>query len=151
MKTLVEKLKNYNRWRRGDKTVPQPASKEVGEMIDQAIEAIEGCGGIFKACGLRVLNDEVSLQAVGWDDVRLLLSKVQLLAVLHDLKWVDVEHRGFTMMVEKDSDVDHLAQEFEAWEKGKKEKRNQRGFCDSNEDHRWELVRGGHREEGGLR
>lgn len=41
MKTLVEKLKNYNRWRRGDKTIPQPAPKEVGEMIDQAIEALE--------------------------------------------------------------------------------------------------------------
>lgn len=41
MKTLVEKLKNYNRWRRGDETIPQPSPKEVGEMIDQAVEAIE--------------------------------------------------------------------------------------------------------------
>lgn len=41
MKTLVEKLKNYNRWRRGDETIPHPAPKEVGEIIDQAIEALE--------------------------------------------------------------------------------------------------------------
>ena len=41
MKTLVEKLKNYNRWRRGDETTPQPAPKEVGEIIDQVIEALE--------------------------------------------------------------------------------------------------------------
>ena len=41
MKTLVEKLKNYNRWRRGCESIPHPAPKEVGEMIDQAIEALE--------------------------------------------------------------------------------------------------------------
>ena len=41
MKTLVEKLKNYNRWRRGDEAVPMPHRQEVGEMIDQAIEVIE--------------------------------------------------------------------------------------------------------------
>lgn len=41
MKTLVEKLKDYNRWRRGDESIPQPAPKEVGEMIDRAIKAIE--------------------------------------------------------------------------------------------------------------
>lgn len=117
MKTLVEKLKNYNRWRRGDETIPQPAPKEVGEMIDQAIEALEGGGGMFKACGLRLLNDELSLQAVGWSDVRLLLSKVQLLAVLHELKWVDVQHEGFTMMVEPDTDIEVLAAEFEEWKK----------------------------------
>jgi hypothetical protein len=41
MKELIEKLKNYNRWRRGDETVPMPHPQEVGEMIDQAIKAIE--------------------------------------------------------------------------------------------------------------
>lgn len=41
MKTLVEKLKNYNRWRRGDEAVPMPHPQEVGEMIDQAIKVIE--------------------------------------------------------------------------------------------------------------
>ena len=51
MKELIEKLKKYNRWRRGDETVPQPHPQEVGEMIDQAVEALEG-GGMFKACGL---------------------------------------------------------------------------------------------------
>lgn len=40
MKTLIEKLKNYNRWRRGAETIPQPSPKEVGEMIDQAIEVL---------------------------------------------------------------------------------------------------------------
>ena len=41
MKELIEKLKNYNAWRRGDETVPMPHPQEVGEMIDQAIKAIE--------------------------------------------------------------------------------------------------------------
>jgi len=41
MKELIEKLKKYNAWRRGDETVPQPHPQEVGEMIDQAIEVIE--------------------------------------------------------------------------------------------------------------
>lgn len=119
MKELIERLRNYNRWRRGDETIPQPAPEEVGEMIDQVIEALEVGGGLFKACGLRMLNDELSLQAVGWNDVRLLLSKVQLLAVLHGLKWVDVQHKGFTMMVEPDSDIELLAVEFEEWKKKK--------------------------------
>ncbi len=119
MKELIEKLKKYNRWRRGDETVPQPHPQEVGEMIDQAIEALEGGGGLFQYCGLRVLNDELSLQAVGWNDVRLLLSNVQMLAVLHGLKWIDVEHKGFTMLVEPDSDIEVLAAEFEEWEKNK--------------------------------
>jgi len=41
MKKLIKKLKKYNRWRRGDETVPQPHPQEVGEMIDQVIEALE--------------------------------------------------------------------------------------------------------------
>ena len=41
MKELIEKLKNYNRWRRGDETVPMPHPQEVGEMIDYAIKVIE--------------------------------------------------------------------------------------------------------------
>jgi len=41
MKELIGKLRKYNSWRRGDETVPQPHPQEVGEMIDQAIEALE--------------------------------------------------------------------------------------------------------------
>ena len=41
MKTLVEKLKKYNAWRRGGETVPQPHPQDVGEMIDHAIKVIE--------------------------------------------------------------------------------------------------------------
>ena len=41
MKELIEKLKKYNAWRRGDETVPMPHPQEVGEMIDQAIKVIE--------------------------------------------------------------------------------------------------------------
>jgi len=50
MKRLIEKLKKYNAWRRGDETVPQPHPQEVGEMIDQAIEALEG-GGVIELLG----------------------------------------------------------------------------------------------------
>ena len=41
MKELIEKLKKYNAWRRGDETVPMPHPQEVGEMIDYAIKVIE--------------------------------------------------------------------------------------------------------------
>lgn len=75
----------------------------------------------MKSNTLKIKNDTLELTADGWDDVRKVLKKVQFICKLHDMEWVDVEHRGFTMMVEKDSDIEQLAQEFEAWEKGKKE------------------------------
>src|SRR5690554_4870124 len=115
MKELIEKLKNYNRWRRGDETVPQPHPQEVGEMIDQTIEALEG----FQFSGLRVLNDELSRQSVEWPDGRLLLSKAQRLAEQYGLKSIDAQYEGFTMMVEPDSDIESLAAEFEEWKKQK--------------------------------
>lgn len=40
MKTLIEKLKKYNAWRRGDETVPQPSPQDVSETIEQAIEVL---------------------------------------------------------------------------------------------------------------
>ena len=40
MKELIEKLKKYNAWRRGDETLPQPHPQEVGEVLDQAIEVL---------------------------------------------------------------------------------------------------------------
>lgn len=122
MKELIEKLKKYNAWRRSGETLPQPHPQEVGEMIDQAVEALERGSGLLQYCGLRVLNDELSLQAVGWNDVRLLLSKVQLLVVQHGLKWVDVEHKGFTMLVEPGSDIELLAAEFEEWKNERRAK-----------------------------
>lgn len=68
---------------------------------------------------LKILNGTLELKAEGWNDVRKMLKKVQFICKLHDLEWVDVEHRGFTMMVEKDNDIEQLALEFESWEKGK--------------------------------
>ena len=68
---------------------------------------------------LKILDGELSLKAEGWTDVRKMLKKVQFICRVHDLKWVDVEHKGFTMMVEPDSDIELLAAEFEEWEKQK--------------------------------
>ena len=42
MKELIEGLKNYKSWLSGDDTVPQ----EVGEMIDEAIDALEKGAGL---------------------------------------------------------------------------------------------------------
>lgn len=75
----------------------------------------------MKTNTLKIKNDTLELKADVWNDVRKVLKIVQFFCKLRDLEWVDVEHRGFTMMVEKDSDIEQLAQEFEAWEKGKKE------------------------------
>lgn len=55
----------------------------------------------MKTKTLKIKNDTLELKAEGWADVRLLLLKVQFICELHDLKWLDVEHRGFTMMVER--------------------------------------------------
>lgn len=55
MKELIEKLKNYNRWRRGDEAVPMPHPQEIGEMIDQAIKAIED---YLKTQGGRKMKNE---------------------------------------------------------------------------------------------
>lgn len=51
MKELIEKLRNYNRWRRGDETIPQPAPKEIGGMIEQAIEALSVFESFFDRGG----------------------------------------------------------------------------------------------------
>ncbi|WP_088656028.1 hypothetical protein [Geofilum rhodophaeum] len=75
----------------------------------------------MKSNTLKIKNGTLELKAEGWNDVRKMLKKVQFICKLHDMEWVDVEHRGFTMMVEKDNDIEQLAQEFEGWEKGKKE------------------------------
>ena len=68
---------------------------------------------------LKILDGELSLQAEGWTDIRKMLKKVQFICRVHELKWVDVQHKGFTMMVEPDSDIEALAAEFEGWEKNK--------------------------------
>lgn len=34
---IVDFLANYNKWRRGDDTIPMPDPNELGEVIDQAI------------------------------------------------------------------------------------------------------------------
>jgi len=72
---------------------------------------------------LKILDGELSLKAEGWTDVRKLLKKVQFICRVHDLKWVDVEHKGFTMMVETGSDIELLAAEFEEWRKNKEDKK----------------------------
>ena len=68
---------------------------------------------------LKILDGELSLKAEGWADVRKMLKKVQFICRVHELQWVDVQHKGFTMMVEPDSDIELLADEFEEWKKQK--------------------------------
>ena len=72
---------------------------------------------------LKILNSTLSLKAEGWTDVRKMLKKVQFICRVHDLKWVDVQHKGFTMMVEPGSDIELLAAEFEEWRKNKEDKK----------------------------
>ena len=42
MKTeLYERLRHYNRWRRGDEEIPQPDPKELDDLIDSAADRLE--------------------------------------------------------------------------------------------------------------
>ncbi len=41
MTTTVEILRQYNRWRRGDDTMPQPDPEQIGKAIDSACDEIE--------------------------------------------------------------------------------------------------------------
>ena len=68
---------------------------------------------------LKILDSTLSLRAEGWADVRKMLKKVQFICRVHELGWIDVQHKGFTMMVEPDSDIELLAAEFEEWKKNK--------------------------------
>lgn len=36
-----ERLRQYNRWRRGDETIPMPCPQELGELIDGVADRIE--------------------------------------------------------------------------------------------------------------
>jgi hypothetical protein len=38
---IIEGLKTYNKWRRGDETIPQPNPTELGILIDQAIKELK--------------------------------------------------------------------------------------------------------------
>jgi hypothetical protein len=38
---IIQGLKTYNKWRRGDETIPQPNPTELGILIDQAIKELE--------------------------------------------------------------------------------------------------------------
>ncbi len=38
---IIEGLKSYNKWRRGDEKIPQPHPTELGILIDQAIKELE--------------------------------------------------------------------------------------------------------------
>ena len=70
---------------------------------------------------LKILNSTLSLKAEGWTDIRKMLKKVQFICRVHELEWIEVEYKGFTMLVEPDSDIELQAAEFEEWKK-KKEK-----------------------------
>ena len=74
----------------------------------------------MKTNTLKIKNGTLDLKAEGWVDVRRLLKKVQFICRVHELEYVDVEHKGFTMMVEPDSDIEALAVEFENWKEGEK-------------------------------
>lgn len=41
MTTQVERLRQYNRWRRGDDNLPQPDPKELGELLDGVADRLE--------------------------------------------------------------------------------------------------------------
>lgn len=65
----------------------------------------------------KILDSSLSLKAEGWIDIRKMLKKAQLICRIHELEWVDVQYKGFTMMVETGSDIELLAAEFEEWKR----------------------------------
>lgn len=100
-------------WRRKDGTTPGAYPLTV-DLIKEIKE-----GKKMKKDTLKILNSTLSLKAEGWSDVRRMLKKVQFTCRVHELKWVDVEYEGFTMLVEPDTDIELLATEFEEWKKRK--------------------------------
>ena len=102
MKELIEKLKKYNAWRRGDETVPQPHPQEVGEMIDRAIEALEGVGDAepVKKCGEGHKPDKKGSKGCG--------AYIMASAMI-------CQFCGYTYPTEKE----RIKAEFEEWEKYK--------------------------------
>ena len=72
---------------------------------------------------LKILDSDLSLKAEGWTDVRKLLKKVQFICRVHEIGWIDVQHKGFTMMVDPGIDIELLAVEFEEWEKNREGKK----------------------------
>ncbi len=47
MEELIQFLKDYNRWRRGDETIAQPDPKEIGENLDKVIKILEKYGRLI--------------------------------------------------------------------------------------------------------
>lgn len=39
--TIIEGLRTYNLWRRGDEKIEQPDPKEIGKLIDEAVAILE--------------------------------------------------------------------------------------------------------------
>lgn len=51
----IEKIRLYNRWRRGDEEIPQPEPAEVGRLIDEVCDVVEEFREALEyigACGL---------------------------------------------------------------------------------------------------
>ena len=44
---VINILRQFNEWRRGDEDIPQPDPREIGEAIDAAVEMIERQERIF--------------------------------------------------------------------------------------------------------
>lgn len=53
---VADFLGNYNRWRRGDDTIPMPDPKELGEVIDQAITLL-----LEQEAEINECNDELCM------------------------------------------------------------------------------------------
>lgn len=42
LSVMIEGLRLYNRWRRGDEELPQPEPAEIGRLIDGVCDSVEG-------------------------------------------------------------------------------------------------------------
>ena len=56
VRRTIEKLRSYNKWRRGDEELPQPDPREIGIWIDEICNYAEEVGA--KCDQLRVERDE---------------------------------------------------------------------------------------------
>ncbi len=47
--TQSEALRQFNKWRRGDESVPQPDPKAIGELIDAVSDRLDALEEVVKA------------------------------------------------------------------------------------------------------
>lgn len=79
--TIAAFLENYNKWRRGDESLPMPKPQDIGEAIDCAVAYLR--------------HDDSIISTNGGELTRLKKRMAEAVAMLHDLIDGGEECRGY--------------------------------------------------------